>query len=691
MSKPSAHRLGIVVIVAFLLTVAVIFGQTPAPAPTPATPTTVIGTFVNPAEVASHDGKLKAVVLLNDADRNVPNGGKKHLRYFQGWDYETPTVTAPANVSTFTPGPTLRARVGEKVELMFLNTVDDDNFAYTFVTDKQSGAYGCDQASNLAVYPGRDKFPNCFHGSSTANLHFHGFHVTPNAVGDNVLVQVMPVKKGTQDEWKKTIQEVFDMPAPPSNWSEMPKSYRDKQKALVEAKDKDLWKTDEQQISLGQWPQYLAGAFPNYFEITDQDKNPNFKAGQAPGTQWYHAHKHGSTALHMLNGLAGAFIIEGKYDDFIRDFYHLPRKYDEKFEKVFVLQLINPDLDLERTRAKGPGTTLVNGMNAPTLLMKPGEVQLWRFVNATNGSLVNGIIPIGPTPFGAPTFAFRQTAMDGVQLSPANYVAQSLVNTTGGIVLAGGNRTDVLVRAPSTPGTTPFMLGAASLFNVTVTNDAPVNPPLKFPCEVAAGEQPSADCWLPMPGFLNDLPQPKGFPHHVAFGWDAEPGRIRGGRVTSSVGINLPPKFTIDNHQFEEFGPLIDQCMPLDDIQDWVLENNTTIAHPFHIHINPFQVLKIETPVLSATGVVTYTTTTPANNFVWQDVVAIPPGVTLPSGQFLAAGRVTIRQRFDDFTGTFVLHCHILAHEDRGMMQLVRIVPANKFPGDCQAAIPHHH
>jgi FtsP/CotA-like multicopper oxidase with cupredoxin domain len=691
MTKPSAGRLGIAVLVAFLVTVAVILGQTPAPAPTPVA-TTTVATFANPAEVASHDGKLKAVMLMNDADRTVPNSGKKHLRYFQGWDSHTPNVTAPVSVPTFSPGPTLRARVGEKVEIMFLNTVDDANFSYTFVTDKQSGAYGCDQASNLAVYPGRDKFPNCFHGSSTANLHFHGFHVTPNAVGDNVLVQVMPVKKGTQDEWTKTFQEVFDMSTPPSRWSEMPASYKDRQKVLVSAINPDLWKTDEQQISLGQWPQYLAGAFPNYFEITDQDKNPSYKAGQAPGTQWYHAHKHGSTALHMLNGLAGAFIIEGKYDDFIRGFYHLPLKYDETFEKVFVLQFINPDLDLERTAAIAPGTTLVNGMNAPTLSMKPGEVQLWRFVNATNGSLGKGIIPVGPTPFGAPTFAFRQTAMDGVQLSPANFIAQNLVNTTGGIVLAGGNRTDVLVRAPLTAGTTAFKLGKSTLFNVTVTSDPPVNPPLKFPCEVAAGEQPAPDCWLPMPKFLNDLPQPKGFPHHVTFGWDAESGRTGGGRLTSSTGVNLPPRFTIDNHQFEEFGPLIDQCMPLDDIQDWVLENNTTIAHPFHIHINPFQVVKIETPSLNTTtGVVTYATTTPANNFVWQDVVAIPAGVALPSGQFVAAGRVTIRQRFDDFTGTFVLHCHILAHEDRGMMQLVRIVPPDKFPGDCQVAIPHHH
>ena len=36
-----------------------------------------------------------------------------------------------------------------------------------------------------------------------------------------------------------------------------------------------------------------------------------------------------------------------------------------------------------------------------------------------------------------------------------------------------------------------------------------------------------------------------------------------------------------------------------------------------------------------------------------------------------------IRQVFNDFTGTYVLHCHILAHEDRGMMQLVRTVSEN--------------
>ena len=67
--------------------------------------------------------------------------------------------------------------------------------------------------------------------------------------------------------------------------------------------------------------------------------------------------------------------------------------------------------------------------------------------------------------------------------------------------------------------------------------------------------------------------------------------------TTTSAGLlNAPPRFTIDNKQFEEFGPIIDQCMPLNGLQDWVLENHTTISHPFHIHINPFQVMELDTP-----------------------------------------------------------------------------------------------
>ena len=130
--------------------------------------------------------------------------------------------------------------------------------------------------------------------------------------------------------------------------------------------------------------------------------------------------------------------------------------------------------------------------------------------------------------------------------------------------------------------------------------------------------------------------------------------------------------------------------MPLDGLQEWVLLNQTTITHPFHIHINPFQVTKIEVPTSPDGTSFTYTTYAPKDNFWWGDVINIPAGVALSNGQFVP-GKVTIRQQFVDFTGTWVLHCHILAHEDHGMMQLVRVVPAKRYPDDCQQAIPRHH
>ena len=80
---------------------------------------------------------------------------------------------------------------------------------------------------------------------------------------------------------------------------------------------------------------------------------------------------------------------------------------------------------------------------------------------------------------------------------------------------------------------------------------------------------------------------------------------------------------------------------------------------------------------------------------MWQDVIAIPPASISKNaaGQItnVTPGRVVIRQTYLDFTGTYVLHCHILAHEDRGMMQLVRVVPESNYPGSCQNNIPAHH
>lgn len=91
-----------------------------------------------------------------------------------------------------------------------------------------------------------------------------------------------------------------------------------------------------------------------------------------------------------------------------------------------------------------------------------------------------------------------------------------------------------------------------------------------------------------------------------------------------------------------------DTRVRLGDTEDWEVVNTGVMDHPFHVHINPFQ-------VISRNG-------TPEPYRAWKDVVLVRPGET-----------VRIRTRFADFAGRTVYHCHILDHEELGMMGNLQI------------------
>jgi FtsP/CotA-like multicopper oxidase with cupredoxin domain len=672
--------------------------------------------FTNPSEIRyrAAEKRLRGIMLMRSGSYSIPNVGTATLRQYRGWDPQSPAPDLSHD--QIAPGPTLRARLGDTVEISFLNKIDDRQFAYTFDTNSPPGrsSFGCDQSGT--VYPGKDIFPNCFHGSSTANIHFHGTHASPDGLGDNVLVQVMP--QVNQKDWTPTFDKIFKSGKIPQHWKEMPENYRDEQMDLIKEYDDasaaaarkngllppgSLYEANKHMIAAGEWPQYIMGAFPNFFKIPDYNSG-EWKAGQAPGTHWYHAHKHGSTSLHILNGLAGAFVIEsnreGGYDHVIRKFYGWGTSYGDH-EKILVFQQFDPTQNLERAGPGGKGIkqVLVNGKFKPTITMRPGDVQLWRLVNATVGNkagiVANDLFALRRG------FKFKQTAQDGVQFSRDNYYHQPFLNARtavgqvpNGLTLAGGNRADILVQAPLTAGVYEFQSNGTTLFFVKVAGRA---------ASLPNGAFPTKNQWAVMPKFLQDLRKPgpddvRNPNSPVKFQW--EEGRVQapplpmptpGGPTpvpTPSPESNYrPPRFMINNKQFGETGEIVDQCMPLNGLQDWVLENWTSVAHPFHIHINPFQVVRIETP----TAQNKYSVYKPAKDFIWQDVIAIPPGIISKDGTRITPGRVVIRQTYLDFTGTYVLHCHILAHEDRGMMQLVRVVPANKYPAGCQEAVPDHH
>ena len=109
--------------------------------------------LVTPPEIRyrANEKRLRGVMELYRDKLNIPNvGNDKPLRAFRGWDPATPAPPRRTNVG---PGPTLRARVGDKVQISFFNKVDDTMFAYTFDTNSKPGlsSFGCDVTGNASL------------------------------------------------------------------------------------------------------------------------------------------------------------------------------------------------------------------------------------------------------------------------------------------------------------------------------------------------------------------------------------------------------------------------------------------------------------------------------------------------------------------------------------------------------------
>jgi hypothetical protein len=162
--------------------------------------------FSNPPELRSAGGILRGTIVLKDELQRLPASrdgvvqcADVQMRTFRG---ETSTgeklpAMRPAEppdpgLADPEPGPTLRARVGDIVQLTFVNEVNPNNFEPSLDIEKctEVGPGG-------ELYPkgAGDTYPNCLHASSTANIHFHGTHTNPNSTGDNVYLQIRPLPR----------------------------------------------------------------------------------------------------------------------------------------------------------------------------------------------------------------------------------------------------------------------------------------------------------------------------------------------------------------------------------------------------------------------------------------------------------------------------------------------------------------
>jgi L-ascorbate oxidase len=195
---------------------------------------------------------------------------------------------------------------------------------------------------------------------------------------------------------------------------------------------------------------------------------------------------------------------------------------------------------------------------------------------------------------------------------------------------------------------------------------------------------------------------------------DIAPGEVTG-KQELVFFIKIPgPTFEVGNKTIDplhfnpndpnQFNPQpydpnrIDRALKLGGVDEWTLQS-AFVGHPFHIHVNPFQIVSITDPSgkdVSLPGAVDNAGGTddpqyPGLNGVWKDTLwikdLIEDPADFPGKLATSMYTIKIRTRYQRYIGEFVLHCHILDHEDQGMMQNVQIQIQDGAGG---TAPPHH-
>lgn len=611
-----------------------------------------------PVKILPVDGVLETQLVVAMRDRCVPVLDKETKQwglqrlplrtYGHPRDPQHPiTVEEVKNdldspkISWTAPGPTL---VWHTATAPGAN--DGTHFKMTLFNalEPQEDPHACDELERLDPRKQGpftvDTAPNCFHGDNSTNFHMHGSHVSPQPHQDFVGLELLP----------------YGAEAPHT---------------AVHGSRGD--------VAIGSY---------------DYDVD-RIRYTQAPGTHWYHAHKHGSTALQVINGLVGTLEVRGEFDAELESLFEdqggLP-------DRLMVVQQLQRTLSGLANDPNGAPSPLVNGQANPIVRMKPGEIQRWRFVGATmNDSATLDISfkgPAGSDPERSPLV--RQIAMDGVQFAPENYACQPILNgpdcesgtaddklrDLSSFRLTPGTRVDLLVKAPTTPGTHAMSYDVAGNLHVDVVDlveermaleaevgavDAaapPEDPPL-LTVIVEAGESvgskfPTQAEFPRLPGYLADIEGPF-------------VDRTAAYQMNDKQGNLEQVRFAINGTAYNP--DCVNESMVIDRPEAWTLTNNSGIAHPFHIHTNPFQLISEVTWVKDGDdGDYVRTPLDYKAPYVWRDTVPIP---TVGGDIETEKGEAQIRYVGREFTGEFVNHCHILGHEDRGMMHNVQVTCEN--------------
>ena len=380
--------------------------------------------------------------------------------------------------------------------------------------------------------------------------------------------------------------------------------------------------------------------------------NLEIPGDEPPGLYWYHPHVHGIAEAAVQGGASGAIIVEGIQNVnpavagltqqllIIRDNL-VPGAPDGDNVPAW-------DLSVNYTPVAYPVYT------PAVITMKPGEKQLWRVLNAAADTILDLQLQ-----YDGQAQNLVIVGMDGVPTGSQDGTTQGQSMTVNHILLAPAARAEFIVTGPAAT------VSIARLMTLTVdTGPGGDNDPVRPLAKIQVS--PTANAAARVIPRVSAPPPPARFDNLANVTPTAK-------RKIYFSELSLDPTdsdaavvffITVDGQPPAPFDPNSPPAIVTTQgaVEDWTIENRADETHAFHIH-------QIHFLVMAQNGV-------PVTNPQYLDTVNIP--YWTGTGPYPS---VTVRMDFrGSVVGDFVYHCHILEHEDGGMMATIRVNPAPR-PG----------
>jgi FtsP/CotA-like multicopper oxidase with cupredoxin domain len=380
------------------------------------------------------------------------------------------------------------------------------------------------------------------------------------------------------------------------------------------------------------------------------DYNVQIPANEPPGLYWYHPHPHGFSEGQVQGGATGALIVEGlpSVDPLLAS---LPERTFVVRDQVLPASEINDsdvpawDLSLNYVPVTYPAYT-------PAVIpTNPGVQELWRVANTAADTILDLQYVVGGV-----AQAVQVVAIDGYPIAGGTSGSASVSQTS--ILMGPGSRAEFVVTTPN--------LGVQGQLVTQYWNTGPdgdYDPTRTIATVLSSDGAESAAVSRVASSSHAAAPKVQRFSALDKTVPVAQRNLYFSEVLQDPSDPNSPTNFYITEKGQQPALFTMDQppniVVHAGTVEDWVVENHASEDHIFHIHQIHFQVLEVN-------GVA-------VNDAAVRDTVDLP--YWNGSGAYPS---VKVRMDFRDtnIVGTFVYHCHILQHEDAGMMGEIQVLPA---------------